>query len=271
MKKKLLLLLIGIVGLLVLPVKAANYEIRELIPVNIETTIVTNVFSYRSFYFSGERTDQDYGNIVFKSIKNISDEERPISISIALFDENKKNIGTINYCSKDDSSAVAKTIKSKEEIGYSIEVTKDYLEDGKYVKDIKYISILSDNLNCRSTGSDEFYGQTVEEIGQPKNTGLSDSAKFTVKIMTVVVVILVILFLYKYLFTTAYQNVDGEDVRNGYRDLNDELRAEREKELRLHPPKPKEKPKVKTDEVLMQEEQAKNEDKTGTNLHNMYK
>ena len=69
-------------------VYAANYEIKELIPVGTKTTIVTKYFSYRQFYY--EKTDN---KIHFQSIKNISDTEMPVSISIGLFGKNKKNIG----------------------------------------------------------------------------------------------------------------------------------------------------------------------------------
>ena len=72
----LLLLTISIIN-----TKAANYSIRELIPVNIETTIVTDNFSYKSLYYNNNY-------VVFKGIKNLSNEDLPISITIGLFDKN---------------------------------------------------------------------------------------------------------------------------------------------------------------------------------------
>ena len=65
--------------------------------------------------------------------------------------------------------------------------------------------------------------------------------------------------------------MDGNDVRQGYKTYNKELKDQREYELRINPPKPKEVKKVKTDEVIRQEEEAKNEKNSNTDLHNLYK
>ena len=252
-----------IIGILIITifcqnVFAANYELRELIPAKTETTIVTNNFSYRSFYYSGD------GYINFKSIKNLTNHELPISISIGLFDKDKKNIGTIFYCKEEK-------LNGKEEKSFYIPVTSDYLEKEKNVKDIHYISILDDNKTCKTEGSDYYYGQTVEQIGQAKNTTFSDPIRLFFKIVIGLGLVLVGLFLYKFLFTSAYENVDGNDVRTGYKNYNEELQAEREKKLKLHPPKPKPIKRIKTKKVLKQEKEAKEEDKTGTDLHNLYK
>ena len=88
--------------------------------------------------------------------------------------------------------------------------------------------------------------------------------------MGVVGGVIVLLFISK-LFAGSYENMDGDDVRIGFKKYNRKLRDDRERELRLHPPKPPEKIKTKTDQVLQQEEAAKTEDKTGTDLHNFYK
>lgn len=274
MKKLLFILFITIIG--VIPVRAANYDLRELIPVNVETTIVTDNFSYKDFYYNDNELEADTLNnnfIIFKSIENLTTEERPVSISIGLFDSDKKNIGVINYCSsKDETSVMAGTIlKSKEEKSYVIEVSKKNLADQKTVKDIKYISVLSDNINCNTRGSLDQVGRTVEEIAVAKNKTLDSQSELLITVMSVIGIALVALFLYKFLFTTAYQNVDGSEVRNGYRKYNQELAKERERELRRNPPKEKEPVKVKSDEVLQQEEAARNEDKSGTDLHNLYK
>ncbi len=268
--------LIVIAIMIILPVKAANYEIRELIPVNVETTIVTKNFSYKDFYYNDHKaeTDQSKNNfIIFKGIKNISDEELPISISIGLFDENKKNIGTINYCSKSDkTSVVAESIlKSGEEKPYVIEINKNYLEKGKTTNNIKYISILSENKNCRTEGSQEYIGQTVEEIGVAKNTILDSQTQLLIKILSGVAIVIVALFLYKFMFTKSFQNYDGNDIRQGYKRVNQELKEKREYQEKVNPkpvPVPK---KIKSDKVIEQEKQAANEQKDSTDLHNLYK
>ena len=254
--KRIKVLLILILLLITTPVQAANYEIKELIPLNTKTTIVTKKFSYKNFYYKDQK-------IVFEGIKNLSNESTPITISIGLFNSKKKNIGTINHCDY--------TIKGKEEINYEIDVTKDYIGKDYKLEDIKYIAVLSDNKDCRTSGVDEFIGQTVKEIGYAKNNTLDSKTELLLKILGGIGGILVIIFLYNFLFTKSYQNFDGDDVRQGYKRVNEDLRKEREEELRRNPPKPKEIKQTKTTEVLEQEEAASKEDKNSTDLHNMYK
>ena len=256
MKKIVKILVVLLLLVVTKNVYAANYQIRELIPVKIKTTVVTKNFSYRRFQYND-------GKIEFEGIKNLTDKDIPITISIGLFNKDKKNIGTINYCDY--------TISNKEEVKYDIDVTKDYLGKDYSISDIKYISVLGDNINCRTDGSDEFIGQTVEEIGYAKNNTLDSKTELTLKILGTLGGLLLLLFLYKFLFTRNYENIDGSDVRQGYKRVNEDLKKEREEELRRNPPKPKEVKKVKTDEVLKQEEEASKEDKSSTDLHNLYK
>ena len=259
MKKALKILIITIV-LITSKANAANYNLKELIPVNTETTIVTNNFSYKNFYYNVANHSID-----FSRIKNLTDKELPISISIGLFGNNKKNLSIINYCSKEE------ILKSKEEKDLKIKVTSEDLPDDITLEDVKYIAVLGDNINCRTTGNGEFTGQKVEEIGKIKNTTLDKQTELFLQIFTVIGIFLIILFLYKFLFTTAYQNTDGNSIRRGYKKYNKKIKKEREEELRKNPPPVKEVKKIKTDEILEQEEQAKNEDKSGTDLHNLYK
>jgi len=256
MKKIVKILVILLLLVVTKNVYAANYKIKELIPLKIKTTVVTKNFSYRKFQYNE-------GKIEFEGIKNLTDKDIPITISIGLFNKDKKNIGTINYCDY--------TIKSKEEATYEIDVTKDYLGKDYSISDIKYISVLGDNINCRTTGSDEYIGQTVEEIGYAKNSTIDSDTSLTIKILSIVGGVIFLIFIYNLLFTRTYENVDGSDVRQGYRRVNEDLKKEREEELRRNPPKPKEVKKVKTDEVLKQEEEASKEDKSATDLHNLYK
>ncbi len=260
MKKVLKVLMLVTIMLIVYQVKAANYTIKELIPVNIKTTIVTNNFSYKDFYYNEETNSVDFTNI-----KNLTDKELPISISIALFGANKRNISIINHCSPEER------LGSKEEKTYAIGVTSEDLPDDKNIKNVRYIAILGDNINCRTSGNGEFVDQTIKEIGMVKNKALDEQTELLLQILTVIGIILITLFLYKLLFTTTYQNKDGNSVRRDYKKYNKKLQKEREEELRRNPPKAKEPKKIKTDEVLKQEEQAKNENKDETDLHNLYK
>lgn len=256
--KRIIKGIIIVLLLTITKVNAANYELKELIPHGIKTTIVTDNFSYQELSY-------DSGQVTFKNVKNISDEAKPMSISIALFNNEKKNIGTINYCNKDD------ILNSKEEKSYTISINSKYLAKKNKINDIKYIAILNDNINCRVTGSEEYVDQNIKEIGTAKNTSLNDQAKYLIYIIGGIGIILFALFILKLLFTNSYENFDGDEVRKGYEKYNKQLAEEREHELEVNPPKPKEVKKVKSDEVIKQEEEAQNEDKSGTDLHNLYK
>ena len=254
--KKIKLLLIIAILFIAKPVYAANYEIKELIPRNIKTTIVTNKFTYKNIMLK----DND---IEFEYIKNLTNESIPLSISLCLFFKNKKNIGTINYCDY--------SINPNEKINYKITIDKSYLQKEKKSNDIKYISVFSDNSNCRTGGSEEYIGQTIKEIGIGKNNTLDSKTQLLIGILGVLGGVLFLLFLYKFLFTKTYQNFDGDDVRQGYRRVNEDLKKEREEELKNNPPQPKVIKQEKTIEVLEQEEEAAKEDKSATDLHNLYK
>lgn len=264
MKKKFLIILITLMSFI--PVKAANYEMRELIPINIENTIVTNNFSYKTFTYVVNKDGVDKSKnhtIIFKEIKNLTDEAKPISISIGLFAADKKNIGTINYCTD--------TLQAKEEKPYEIHVSKENLAKENTVNDIKYIAILSDNTNCRTDGTLDFVGQTVEEIGMKKNNTVNNDTILLLKVLGVVFGVVFLIFIYEFLFTNYYTNFDGKDVRNDYKKYNKELKARRDFEARIHPTPPPVKKKTKTDTVLKQEEAAAKEEADSTDLHNMYK
>ena len=256
MKRVLKIVLILLITLII-NVEAANYELKELIPSGIKTTVVTDHFSYRNFY-------QENDKLVFDSIKNIADTDLPITITVALFDSNKKNIGTINYCDESD------ILLSKAEKPFTINLN-DYLVQGKSSKDIKYIAVLSENYNCNLGSKDVYKGQTISEIGTIKKNYFTGNVLFLLKIVTGIVIVLIILFVYKLLFTTSYENFDGNEVRKDYDRLNKKLAEDREEERRKNPPKPKEKVKTKTDEVIKQEEEAKKKGKEDSDLHNFYK
>ena len=277
MKRIIMFITIFVITLVSQNVYAANYNIKELIPVNAHTTIGTNNFRYIDFYYNDNEMEADglkNNFIIFSKIKNVSDEKKAVTVSIGLFDKDKKNIGTINYCSsKDKTSVVAGTeLNPDEEKSYVIEVNKKYLADKKTVKDIEYISILSDNPNCTTGSSLDFVGQTVDEIGQIKNTGLSDDAELLIKILTGIGIVVIIIFVYNFMFSTRYKNFNGEDVRQEYSYINKELEAKRKYDSIHNPTPPKEVKAVKTQEVKAQEERENNNaNKESSDLHNFYK
>ena len=255
--KKIVFAIIVFLGMMV-PVKAADYEVRELIPEGVTTTVRGDNFMYKDILYQG-------GVITIGKIRNNSYEDKKITVSIGLFDKNKKNIGTINYCQD------GTTLKTKGESSeLTIDVKNSYMGKGKTHKDIHYIAVIGENLNCRTDGATENLDQTVEEIGMPKNNVLNDDQKALLTIIMWIVIILFALFVYRFLFTNAYRNMDGTDVRQEYAYINKELRKERELEEKLNPPQPKVVKTHKTKEILKQEkEQNSNTEKS--DLHNLYK
>ena len=203
MKKIITLVILFITLISIKNVDAANYELKELIPVGIKTTIVTKHFSYRQLYY-----DQTTNEINFGSIKNIFDTELPLSISIGLFDEDQRNVGIIHFCEKNNNH-----IAAGEEIPFSIAITSDYLGEKKTKDDIKYIAVLVDNYTCKTDKSQIYVGQKVEDIGNYYGGEMSDSSKLTIQIIIVLAVALLVIFLYQFLFTNKFKNMDGNEVR----------------------------------------------------------
>ncbi len=266
MKKIILSVIILLITITQIQVNAANYEMKELIPVDIETTIVNGKFSYKGLYYNAKKEDGDKSKrnyIIFRGIKNISDEARPVSISIALFGEDRLNIGMINFCTGN--------LNPGEEIPYEIEAKKEYFGEDFKASDVKYISVISENLNCRTTGADEFIGDTVDEIGMMKNNVITTPIHNTLLVFGIVGGVVFFLFIYAFMFTGQYTDMNGDDTRRAFKYQNKKLKEKREMHEMLHPTVEPEKPKEKTDEVLQQEEYEKNRDKTDTDLHNMYK
>ncbi len=254
--KKIVKIIIVLLISLTINVYAENYSIKELIPYNIKTSIHTNNFSYKGIKFDKEK-------ISFDGIKNLTDKEIPISISIGLFNSRGRNIGVINYCDL--------TIKSKEEISFNIKYDKKYLGKNSSVKDIKYIAVLGDNITCKTKGSRNFIGQNVDKMGILHKEKFDDQTEFLFSILTILGGAFIVLIIYKLLFTNKYKNINGNIVRKSYDEINKELKEKREENLKNNPPVVEEKVSNKPVEILEQEEKAKNEDKDSTDLHNLYK
>ena len=255
--KKLLIAIFVFLGIMT-PVKAADYSIKELIPEGVTTTVRGDNFMYKDILYQG-------GFIKIGKIRNNSLEKKTLTVSIGLFDKNKKNIGTINYCQENTP------IESKGEVDeLTIDVKNSYMASGKTHKDIRYISVIGENLNCRTDGATDYVDQTVEQIGMAKNNTLNDDQLALLNIIKWIGIILFALFVYKFLFTNAYRNMDGTDVRQEYTYINKELRKERELEEKLNPPQPKVVKTNKTKEILKQEKEQ-NAKSNQSDLHDMYK
>lgn len=265
MKKLFLLITIFLAAILTVNVNAANYELKELIPINKETTIVTSNFSYKGIQYNNE-------NLVLKGVKNLTTENIPISISVGFFDKDEKNIGTINYCSTNDNKSFLqeKGLDSKEEVSYTIKIDGKYLSPKNKVSDIKYIAVLSDNINCRTTGSQDYLGQKVEKIGLPTNNPIDDNTQLLITIVELLATIIFLIFLYRFLFTNDFRNFDGEDVRREYAYINKKNKEERknrpETSKKRNPNK-----NEKSEKIKKQEQEEKEKSKEESSLHKFYK
>ena len=144
-----------------------------------------------------------------------------------------------------------------------------YLAKDKTFKDIKYISVLNENPNCRKEGFLDYVGQKVDEIGNVPNDTVNDDAKMLINILLIVGGVLLFLFLYRFMFTSAYENMDGDDVRRDYKNLNKQLEKEREEKILKEKPTEPPRKTDKTDKVLKQE-QEENKNKP-TDLQDFYK
>ena len=151
-----------------------------------------------------------------------------------------------------------------------IKVTKNDLGSEKKLSDIKYIAFISDNINCRSGGNDESIGLKIDDVGVKKNGETDSLTKNFVAVLAVLGVCLIALFVYLYLGTDAYQNMDGEDTRTAYKYQNKKLEEERKLELIKNPPKEPEKVQIKTDKVLEQEKKEANKSSDDTDLHDFF-
>lgn len=255
MKRIIKVFFVLLISLSIKTVYAENYKIKELIPYEIDTTIHTDNFSYKGIYF-------DKRGVHFNGIKNLTDEKKPISISIGMFDKNGKNIGTINFCEMD--------LNGKDEMSFIIEFEDKYFGEGKTVKDVKYIAVLGDNITCKKKGSRDFIGQSVDKMGIIHKDTFDDSSKLLISILSVVGGVVLIFIVYKLIFTRAYRNINGDEVREAFNDINKELKEER-KAKQVNKFEMVDEEPEKPEEIIEQEEAAKNEDKSSTDLHNLYK
>lgn len=139
----------------------------------------TDTFNYKDISFS---VSDDRGTFNFQSITNNTESKMPVSINILLFDNDKKNIGFVTYCSeKDYSSEYAQfMLKGQESTTFNINVAKRYFIEGKSLSDFSYYAVLDDNKYCQIGGYEKYKGLTFDEIVAGKvfaNNNKSDYQK----------------------------------------------------------------------------------------------
>lgn len=260
MKKLIQIFIILIIVISSKTVYADSYKMMELIPKDKKVTIRGDQLLYKDVEFKE-------GKIVIGQIKNITDEKKSITISIGLFGEDKRNISIINYCSTEDALETNQVIEN-----YQIPIDEEKFDKDKTINDIKYYAIISENKSCRLGGAKEYVGEKINRINKLGDNSLPSSVTMLLNIVKYFVIGFIIIFLYKFLFTGSYRNMDGEDMRADYAYINKEKEKERERQRKLNPKNPKTIKQTKSDKVLAQEkEEQEKENKDDSNLHNFYK
>ena len=104
LKNGIKILIVLIVGMICLPVYAADYKLGDVVPIEESISVTTELFAYEGITYTPTVSGKEYGRFSFKSIKNVSSSTATVSIDILLFDSKKENIGFVTYCSEQDFS-----------------------------------------------------------------------------------------------------------------------------------------------------------------------
>lgn len=164
--KSLILLFILFVGI-ALPFNtyADVYKTGELIPLDTNASVTTDLFQY-DFVVGSSINEKGNSKITFSNIKNFSSDKVPVSINILLFDSEQKNIGFLTYCSEKDVSTeyAGYKLNGNGNTSFYINVVSRYFVDNKTAADVKYVSVLDENKYCHIGGYDKYAGLTIEQI-----------------------------------------------------------------------------------------------------------
>ncbi len=201
MKKRLCYLFLILALFVFIPdVYADDYKINELIPVNTVASVETDKFDYKNFVYDPTIDGSGNASIKFEGIQNNTLSKTAVSIDVLLFDEQKKNIGFLTYCTDKDISSenAGFKIRANQVVPFTIPVTSRYFAKGKAPADVKYIAVRDENRYCQIGGYTNFEGLTIEEIVNGVNTeeqggfSLPDlSSIINPKVIIIFVVILV--------------------------------------------------------------------------------
>lgn len=262
MKKKIISLIIVIftVFLTIQQVNAARYEYKELAPIDKTITITGDTFLYKDISIKNNEIKID-------KIKNISTESHAISISIAFFNEEKDNIGLINHCAKE------RTLDPEQEIlSYIIPIEKGNLGELNTIKDIKYVSVISENKVCRIDGSREYIGKKVEDINKIETSDLTPATDMLITMLKFIGVGIIVLFVYKFAFTSAYVDMDGDDTRSLFKTRTRINKKKNKKNKnKLIPESEGPIKNTEKSEDIIEQEEKENSNKDNSDLHNFYK
>ena len=105
MKRVINCFILILVSVCWLNVEAIDYQVNSLIPSDSLATVNTTKFNYNNFIYHSQLDVDGNASLEFAGIKNNSHMKTPVSINVLLFDESKKNIGFLTYCSDKDLSS----------------------------------------------------------------------------------------------------------------------------------------------------------------------
>lgn len=204
-------------------VNAQEYETKMLIPVDTSVSVNTENFKYNDFVYSSSVNEKGNSVINFSSIQNVSNEKLPVSINILLFDNGKKNIGFLTYCTDKDVSTdyAGFKLSAGQSSSFSINVVSKYFVEGYAPKDVKYFAVLDENKYCQIGGYDKYAGLTIEKIGNGSvsnvsenvfNTQLSSFLKnYALKIVLIVFfVIFIVIFAFGIVINSLHKKMYNE-------------------------------------------------------------
>ncbi len=288
--KKIMIVLSLFIGIICLNVKASDYSMYQLISIEDNATVTGEHFIYNFYYnYSDIQAERMSSNtIIFPSLKNISDEKRAISISIGIFNGEKKNIGTMNYCSTNEKVTFLEThLEPGQETQYSINIAKQNIIDGYNIKDVKYLAVLGENEDCTVTGISRYAGKTIEEIKNSSDDELyvSDYTKYFIYVVIGVIGLGILIFIIKFLLTGGKSRQDM--IREQYKNnntfkINDNSNNNNNNIIDPNPiiNTPSDtpigndqvpKPEIKEEVVDHNPKNTNNNDDHGSNLFDMYK
>lgn len=198
--KKVFIIIFILFG--VINVNAEDYKPLELIPINEEANLCTETFSYDNFLYDASYVQNNSSNshvIRFKNIQNLDTSKHNVSVSIGLFDDDKRNLGVFNVCND--------TILDHNE-GTNLEVVidNDLLQTDDKVDSIKYFSIMGDNLSCKKTMDFDYYGRKAEFI-EYKDDYVKENV--FVKYLIVIIITVIVTLVSKFIFDITI-NKDGK-------------------------------------------------------------
>ena len=201
-----------------IPVMAQEYDVHEFIPIDNEASVHTEKFDYHNFVFSTQVDDKGNHLLKFDSIHNNTRSRSAVSINLLIFDENKKNIGFLSYCSdkdmKSDNSGFK--IDGGTAKAFQIIIDSNYFVTGKTIMDSSYVVVLDDNKYCRIEDSNQYANLTLDEI-----IGEDESSTFikvfqdffsNVELLVIILVVIVsfiIIVLLGFLLNSLYRKMYG--------------------------------------------------------------